>query len=98
MRAIWRRTIPLAHSFQEDRLKAAVMDQNGVLDFYQFGQELPPDAALVRRAVSPKAVLNGRVARFDWDANQVVEVSIGQALGVNVNRCAFDWHFRAAPG
>ena len=78
----------MAHSLQEDRLKAAVMDQNGVLDFYQFGQELPPDAALVRRTVSPKAVVNDRVARFDSNANQVVEVSIGQTLDIGVNRCA----------
>ena len=43
-RAIWRRTIPLSHSLEEDGLKAAVMDQNWVLDFYQFGQELQAPA------------------------------------------------------
>ena len=87
---------PLAHSLEEDRLKTPVMDQNWVLDFYEFGQELPPDVALVRRTVSPKAVLNDRVARFDSNANQVVEVSIGQTLDIDVNRCAFDLHFWAA--
>ena len=86
----------MAHSLQEDRLKAAVMDQNEVLDFYQFGQELPPDAALVRRTISPKAVVNDRIARFETNANQVVEVSVGQTLDIHVNRCAFDLHFRAA--
>jgi len=30
-RAIWRRTIPLSHSLEEDGLKAAVMGQNWVL-------------------------------------------------------------------
>jgi hypothetical protein len=72
------------------------MDQNWILDFYEFGQELPPDAALVRRTVSPKAMLNDRVARFDSNANQVVEVSVGQTLDINVNGCAFDLHFWAA--
>jgi hypothetical protein len=86
--AVWRHTIPLSHSLEEDRLKAAVMDQNWVLDFHQFGQELPPDAALVRRTVGPKAVLNDRVARFDSNANQVVEVSVGQTLDIHINRCA----------
>jgi len=43
----------LAHSLEEDGLKAAVMDQNWVLDFHEFRQELPPDSALVRRTVSP---------------------------------------------
>jgi len=95
-RAIWRRTIPLAHSLEENRLKTPVMDQNWVLDFYEFGQELSPDAALVRKTVSPKAVLNDRVARLDSNANQVVEVSIGQTLDVDVNRCAFNLHFWAA--
>ena len=72
------------------------MDQNWVLDFHQFGQELPPDAALVRRTVGPKAVLNDRVARFDSNANQVVEVLVGQTLDIDVNWCAFDLHFGAA--
>ncbi|HWY48738.1 MAG TPA: hypothetical protein VNX70_15220 [Bryobacteraceae bacterium] len=33
--------------FEEEGLKAAVMDQSWVIDFYEFEQELPPDAALV---------------------------------------------------
>ena len=72
------------------------MDQNWVLDFYEFGQEVPPDAALVRRTVSPKAMVNDRVPRFESNANQVVEISVGQTLDINVNGCAFDLHLWAA--
>ena len=53
------------------------MDQDGVLDSYQLGKELLPNAALVRGAVGPKAMVNNRVARFDSNANQVIEAAVG---------------------
>src|SRR6266853_877001 len=85
-----------AHLFQEDALEAAVMDQDWVLDAYQLGKELPPNAAFVRRTVSPEAVLNDRGARFGSNPKQIIEPSVGQTFHIQENRCAFDLQLRVA--
>lgn len=68
--------MPFAHLLREHALETAIMDQDGVLDVPQLGQELPPNAAFVQWAVSPKAVLNDRVARFGSNPKQIIEASV----------------------
>jgi hypothetical protein len=69
--------MPFSHLLQEHALETAIMDQERILDVRQLGQELPPNAAFIRRFVSPKAVLNDRVARFGSNPNQIIEASVG---------------------
>ena len=68
----------------------------GFLDVHQLRQERPPNAAFIRRSVSPKAVLNDRVARFGSHPDQIVEASVGQPLHIQIDRRAVDLKFRAA--
>jgi hypothetical protein len=55
-----------------------------------------PTTGGIRRCVSPKAVLNDRVARFGSNPNPIIEASVGQTLYIQVNRRAIDLNFRAA--
>jgi hypothetical protein len=95
-KTIVRTGIPFAHFLQESTLEASVVDQYRLLYLRQFQQKLLPNVTFVRWAVSPETVLDSGVAHPDPNPNQVVEVPVWQALNIEVNRGAFDFHFWTA--
>src|SRR6516225_6479875 len=60
-RVFVRPAMTFAHSFQKDRLVAAVMDESWIRDRHKDAKEFVPYALLPVLVVCPKAVLNGTV-------------------------------------
>src|SRR5262249_6584646 len=77
--------VRLSHPLQEVRLVPAVMEQHKVTEAADGLQEQLPDAALVLRPVRPEAKLPPAIAVADNEAYQVVEVSVGDALDIQVD-------------
>ncbi|MGO8701016.1 MAG: hypothetical protein ACLQVY_25270, partial [Limisphaerales bacterium] len=73
-------------------LTLTIVNQDRVFDVCQLGEEFPPELAFTRRAISPEAVMNDGVVRFDSNSNQVVKILVGQALDVQVNGCTLNRH------
>ena len=61
-----------------------------------MAKEFPPNLPLVLDGVRPQAVLDGGVAVADAQADEVVEIAVGQALDIQIDGRAFDLEFRAA--
>jgi hypothetical protein len=57
--------------------------------------QFPPNLPLGRDGVRPQAVLDGGVAVADAQADEVVEIAVGQALDIQIDGRAFDPEFRA---
>ena len=61
-----------------------------------MAEEFPPNLPLVLDGVRPQAVLDGGFAVADAQADEVVEIAVGQALDIQIDGRAFDLEFRAA--
>ena len=72
------------------------MNQHRLFDGFEEGEEFPPNLPLVRDGVRPQAVLDGSFAVADAQADEVVEIAVGQALDIQIDGRAFDLEFRAA--
>ena len=95
-RTIRRFSEPFAHALEESRFIAAVVNQHRLLDGFKEGQEFAPNLPLVRDGVRPQAVLDGGVAVADAQADEIVEIAVGQTLDIEIDRRAVDLQFRAA--
>src|SRR5215831_18397936 len=84
----------LAHSFQEDSLVATVMNEPRIGDSRKGIEELFPYALLPFLIVSPKAVLNSAVSGSDANAYQVVEITVRQALDIQIDRGAVEFRIQ----
>ena len=93
-RAFARPAMTFAHSFQEDRLVATVMDESWIGDRHKDGKEFVPYPLLSVLVVRPKAVLNGTMAGSDASANQVVEIAIRQTFDIQIDGCAVEFRSR----
>ena len=61
-RTFGRPSVTFAHSFQKDRLIAAVMDQVRIRDLRKDAEEIVPYQLLVFCIVGPETVLNASFA------------------------------------
>ena len=95
-RTFRRFSVSFAHSLEESRLVAPVVNQHRLLDGFEDGKEFPPNLPLVLDGVRPQAVLDGGFAIADAQADEVVEIAVGQALDIQIDGRAFDLQFRAA--
>ena len=82
------------HSFQEDRLVAAEMDEPWIRDCRKDIQEFVPYPLLFVLVVCPKAMLNGTIAGSDANADQVVEIAIGQTFDIQIDRRAVEFRIQ----
>ena len=97
-RTFARPAMTFAHSFQKDRLVAAVMDEPWIRDRHKDGKEFVPYALLPVLVVGPKAVLNGTMAGADANANQVVEIAIRQSFDIQIDGCAIEFRVQKVDG
>ena len=88
--------VTISHLLKEGRLVTAIVNQHRLLDGFEDGEEFPPNLPLVRDGVRPQAVLDGGFAVADAQADEVVEIAVGQALDIQIDGRAFDLEFRAA--
>jgi len=69
------------------------VNQHRFLDGFEDGQELSPNLPLVLDGVRPQAVLDSGFAVADAQADEVVEIAVGQALDIQIDGRAFDLEF-----
>ena len=61
-----------------------------------MARNFPPNLPLFPNRVRPQAMLDGGFAVADADADEVIEIAVGQALDIQIDRRSFDFQFRAA--
>jgi hypothetical protein len=81
-RAFGRLAMTLAHSFKEEGLIAAEMNQPWIRDSRKDIQEFAPYELFLILIICPKAMLNSSMARFYANADQVVEITIRQPFDI----------------
>jgi hypothetical protein len=81
---------------KKKRLVAAIVQQHRLLDDVEDAKEFPPNLFLILEGVRPQAVPDGRFAAANAQADEVVEVAVGQSLDIQIDRRAFDLEFRGA--
>lgn len=97
-RAIARRAMTFAHSFQEDRLVAAEMHEPRIRDRRKDIEEFVPYPLLPILVIGPKAVLNSILPSSDADPDQIVEIAIRQAFDVQINGSTVEFRVQEIDG
>src|SRR5947199_10736268 len=72
-RAFARAAITFAHSFQEDRLVTAVMDETRIRDSRKDVEKFAPYTLLPVLIIGPKGVMNRSSARSDANTDKIIE-------------------------
>ncbi len=81
----------LAHPLQKTRLIAAVMDKVRILDLRKDVEEIVPYQLFPYCIVGPETVLNASFGSLDANADQVVEIPVGQPLDIQKDGSAFEF-------
>src|ERR1035437_3185219 len=89
-------TVAPAHASQKTRLVAAIVQQHRLLDDFENAEEFPPKLSLILYGVRPQVVPDGGFTAANAQADEVVEVAVGQSLDIQIDRRAFDFEFRDA--
>src|SRR5271170_747887 len=97
-RVIARHTMTFAHSFQEDRLVAAEMNEPRIRDRRKDIEEFAPYALLPVLVIGPKAVLNSIFPDSEANPDQVVEIAIRQTFNVQIDASTVEFRFQEIDG
>ncbi len=73
------------HLFQEPCFVTSIVNQDWFLDGFKDGKEFPPNLPLVLNGARPQAVLEGGLAVADAQADKVAEITVGQALDIQID-------------
>ena len=93
-RALARPAMTFTHSFKEDRLIAAEMNESCIRDCRKDIQEFAPYKLLVVLVVCPKAMLNSTIAGFDANADKVVEIAIRHTFDIQIDQRAVEFRIQ----
>src|SRR5262249_14282279 len=87
-----------AHTFEKDRFVAAVVHEPWIAERRKDIEKFLPYPIFSILIISPKAVLNGLIADSDANADQVVEIAIGQAFDVQIDGRSVEFRVRKIDG
>jgi hypothetical protein len=82
--------VSLAHDLEEGFLVVAIVNQHRLPDGFENVEEFSPKCCLVLDSVCPQAVLDGGFAVANAQADKVIEIAVGKALDIQIDRRAFD--------
>ena len=97
-RTFARSAMTSAHTFQKYCLVAAVMHEPRIRDSRKDIEKSFPYPLFFILVICPKTVLNGVFAGSDANANQVVEIAVGQAFDIQIDRRAVEFRVRKIDG